>query len=126
MNRYAAMHAVELPNEVMVLEELCDREGVLVLTLSATKGDRIRVTFDDYAAYRKADEGDMLATLSEIGATSSLGSTLYEVDVSDYISWFVQQSRGARSKSGLRHFAVLSLDDIVDVISPTPPSVFRA
>ena len=123
MNRFSEVLLHELPRETLALEELRDCDGELVIRLSAREGRHFSVKFDDYIAYRKGDEGDMLVPLSQIQDSSRLGGTLYEVTDSDYIAWFMQQSRGTRARSDVRHFTLLSIDDVIDVIALSAPSV---
>jgi hypothetical protein len=107
---------------ICVLERLLDEGGVLTLAMSS-ESVRANLVFDDYLAYRKMDEGDAGSTLARIYATSEAGKVLYEVKDSDYVAWYQSESSAVRDINTLQHFLIATVDDVVDVISLSPPKV---
>lgn len=105
------------------LDELVDRKGVLEIRLVDEARRRLSITFDCYLAYRKLDEGDALVTLEEVSRRCELGKSFYVVDDSSFVDWFVSQTYEARSPDDLDHYAVHTINDVIDVISPAPPSL---
>ncbi len=110
-------------NARLDLEELVDRAGSLVLTLASTDGSQIRLKFDSYMAYRKLDEGDALLTLSAMRKTGGMGKSFYRVDDSDFLIWFNEERCGAAPGKSLVHYAIATVNDIVDVLSLDPPAI---
>jgi hypothetical protein len=80
-------------------------------------------TFSDHLGFRKAGESDALVTLDAIAATSQVGRSFYLVEDSDYVRWFVVQSHGIQRAESLRHITIVTIDDVIDVISLSLPSV---
>jgi hypothetical protein len=105
------------------LARLIDAEGVLTLELEDEKSGRIDIRFDSYFAYRKMDEGDFLTTIQDVTSQRQSIATLYEVRNSSFLEWFNKESEGVRADQSLKHFAVLCLNDIVDVIALEPPEI---
>jgi hypothetical protein len=105
------------------LDELVDRKGILEIRLIDEGRRRLSITFDCYLAYRKLDEGDALVTLEEVTQRCELGKSFYLVEESSFLDWFVSQTCGSRSRDHLQHYAVHTINDVIDVISPTPPSL---
>lgn len=105
---------------VFSLDMLVDRGGVLQLHL-CRREERVLISFNSYLSYRKSDEGDVLKTLEEIDSVSKLGGMLYEVENSDYLQWFLDQSYGIRSDA--KQYLVLTSNDVVEVICLENPDV---
>lgn len=105
---------------VFLLDMLIDRGGVLQLHL-CRREERVLISFNSYLSYRKSDEGDVLKTLEEIDSVSKLGGMLYEIENSDYLQWFLDQSYGIRS--GAKQYLVLTSNDVVEVICLENPDV---
>lgn len=106
------------------LEELVDRGGVLQLYLIGVRNKSLRIEFDSYIAYRKIDEGDAMVTLSQLATCGKAGKSFYQVASSEFVSWLLEQGYGVRSSQELLHYVVVTVDDIIDVISHGQPSVF--
>lgn len=128
MSRYlpAFQKYAPTPPKLYDLEELRERSGVLELHLVRQNVDRLHITFSDHLGFRKAGESDALVTLDAIVATSQPGRSFYFVEDSDYIRWFVDQGHGVQRAESLRHIAIITIDDVIDVISLGLPSVVAA
>lgn len=105
------------------LEQLVDRGGALVLTLSDDRGRRTKVSFDSYMAYRKLDEGDALLTLAAMRKTGGTAKYFYLVDESSFIAWFDKDRCNDGSVQALVHCTIAADNDIVDIIALDLPVV---
>lgn len=123
MNRYVAILQEHAPSALFELDELVDQSGVLTLRLVGTHGSICRVSFDGYVAYRKIDEGDAMALLAQLAASATAGRSFYRVEESDFVEWVVSQSYGVREPGTLTHYAIVALNDIVDVVSLGDPVI---
>lgn len=95
--------------------------GCLTIKIQAPSGEMISVIFDSFLSYRRIDEGDALKTLSDIKYSCGLGRSIYLVKDSDFIDWFIVQCDGVRDVSCLKHFLIMTVDDLIDVISLDDP-----
>ena len=111
------------PPKIYDLEELCERSGVLEIRLVRQELDRLHIIFSDHLAFRKAGESDAFVTIDAIVATSEVGRSFYFVEDSDYIRWLVDQGHGIQSAESLRHIAITTVDDVIDVISLGLPRI---
>lgn len=84
--------------------------------------DKVRVVFGNMLSYRVIDEGDFLKTLKDNPEIQD-EHIIYDVENSNYINWFHEQSLGIRSGSGLRHYAVYSESECVDVLAYGAPII---
>jgi hypothetical protein len=96
---------------------------VLEVFLAHPDGRKVKVTFSDHLGFRKAGESDALVTLDNINSTSVLGRSFYLVEKSEYVSWFVNQSHGIQLAQSLKHVTIITIDDVIDVISLSLPSL---
>ncbi len=101
------------------LELLEWRAGALRLALGCVK-TRLALVFDAAFSYRVVDEGDDLVALA---STSAPGRVFYRVENSDYLAWFIGRSYGVRDGQGLQHYSILTINEIVDVLSLIDPAV---
>jgi hypothetical protein len=105
------------------LEQLVDRNGILVLRLLDDHGRRIKLLFDSHMAYRKLDEGDALLTLADMRKTGGTARYFYRVEESTFLAWFNQERCDSGLNRALIHYAVAAANDIVDVLALEPPAV---
>ena len=107
------------------LEEMCESDGVLNIRLALLKdaSRRLVVSFSNHLAFRKTGESEGLVMLNAIATTSQPGLSFYVVEDSDYLRWLVEQSHGIQETQKLTHFAIITIDDIIDVITLELPSV---
>ena len=110
-----------LPDNDFDMDSLLDEVDSLKISISDNLKNIIVLQFNDHFAYRCRDEGDALKTLNQIRLTGGLGYTLYEVTNSEFIKWFLEER--TYECEGLRHFCVLTLNWVIDVISLTPPAL---
>jgi hypothetical protein len=125
MKRYVPVFQQYAPAspDIYDLEEMCERSGELVVRLVRQRKERLKIFFSDHLGFRKAGESDSLVTLREIAVTAQAGRSFYIVENSDYVRWFVDQSHGIRRMESLQHIAIVTIDDIIDVIALSLPSI---
>lgn len=125
MSRYtpAFQQYVPAPPEIYDLQELCERSGVLKVCLVRQQEPGLHMVFSDHLGFRKAGESDALVTLHSINTSSQAGRSFYLVEDSDYVRWFVEQGHGIRRAESMTHITIVTIDDIIDVISLSLPSV---
>jgi len=104
------------------VRRLSDESGKLSLDLLDESDNAITVTFDHYLVYRKIDEGNALKSLPTLKAAVDRRIWIYNVPDSAFLEWFYEESYDIRRGEDLKHYAVITSNDIVDVISPSPPT----
>ncbi len=123
MNHYVPILQEHVSGAKLDLDELLDRAGMLVLTLTDSNGQCTQLKFDSYMAYRKVDEGDALLTLSAMRRSGGCSKCLYRVDDSDFLAWFNAERCGQVPGQPLVHYSIATVNDIVDVLSFDPPAI---
>jgi len=123
MNKYAPIEHESLTEAPYVLLSLAESNGSLTLMLEGARGTGVSVCFDGHVFYSKMDEGDALHTVHELKQSSCIGATLIEAFDSELLHWFSRESFGVRSGNVLTHYVLLTLDDVVNVISLDPPKI---
>jgi hypothetical protein len=125
MSRYIAVFQEHAPDPPAIydLDELSERAGVLEIHLRGEGQRRLTLSFSEHLAFRKADEGDSLATLNAMSSTSQTGRSFYLVEDSEYLRWFVEQSYSVRQAESLTHIMIATIDDIIDVLTLQLPSI---
>ena len=110
-----------LPDNEFDLDYLLDTVDSLKISISDNLKNVVILQFTDHFSYRCRDEGDALKTLGQIRITGGLGHTVYEVIDSEFIKWFIEERTYACE--GLRHFCILTLNWVIDIISLSPPMI---
>ncbi|WP_334187455.1 hypothetical protein [Noviherbaspirillum sp.] len=123
MNSYSPIFQEFAPKELYDLEKLSEQDGALKISLINDNGCRIRIRFKAFKAYRKLDEGDALISLGQISKSAKPRMSFYRVEPSDFIEWFVKQSYDIYDAKTLVHFAIITINDVIDVISREDPIV---
>ncbi|SFN01071.1 hypothetical protein [Dokdonella immobilis] len=121
MNTYVNIFQKFESKEPYVFDLLLDRGGVLVVELMDVDGKRVRCKFDSYLAYRKVGESDSLILINELHKQSMLGKSFFRVNSSDFINWFQSQNHSVRELNSLAHYAIVTLDDVIDVVALSEP-----
>lgn len=123
MNRYTTVLQEYVTDGMYDLRQLIDQNGILKLHLVNLDGNEICISFGAYLAYRKLDEGDAMETLSQLSESALPGRSFYMVEESTFVDWYVKQGYGIRDTSTLKHYAVVTIDDVIDVISLDAPLI---
>jgi len=99
-----------------------DEEMFRVLLRGLQPADPVlRLLFEHVVAYRCADEGVRLRTISRL--QGQLPCPLMLVENSTFVTWLRDESAGVLADQPLVHYAILSINDCIDVISGMPPRV---
>ena len=120
---------LEIPKK-LVLDSLTDDIEGLILKFSheEDKGLKISIVFDDYVlSYRNRDEGEFLKKFKYIGDTygDSFYSdwSLFEVENSEYIQWFNEESFNIQANKNIKHFVFITVNDVVEILSVYEPKI---
>lgn len=110
--------------KVMYIEALHDDyEGFRILLKGETSDSAmLRISFEDKLSYKNTDESYLL----EIWHTAEkdiLGRTFYMIDNSTYVDFFNEMTHGLYSDWRIKHYAIYTVSDCIDIISVKPPSV---
>lgn len=100
----------------------CYKAGSLEIDVSpGGMSPPFRVFFDWTHSFRVTDEGDLLKILGEQSGKMLLG--IYKVEGSTYLEWFNDQSDNIHSKNNIVHYMIVTVNDIIDVLSSVPPII---
>jgi hypothetical protein len=91
-------------------------------------GDFYRISFPVVLFYRKSREGERLKSLETLVNTSSQKAILHAVEDSRLAKWFDQENlelKGYSGVTGCPHWAIVTQNDWIDVLSYTAPLVER-
>jgi hypothetical protein len=81
----------------------------------------VSINFKDFFSYRCNDEGNLLKTLNEIEGLSE--SPFFVVENSNYLKWFHSESLGVRLDQHLKHYAIVTPHEVIDILSTTAPQI---
>lgn len=109
---------------------ICSDEKGLIIGLYDwnNKNNKVRVTFHSLVGtYRNTYEtyrSDFIYKLDERYGSAFYGDwTFFKVSNSSYAHWLSEQSSGINDIKSLVHFAFISMETIVDVLSIQEPTV---
>jgi hypothetical protein len=110
-------------------ESLFDSKGEVILVLQEEiSGRKLIVTFDRrILSYRNTDEGSLLEMLyyleQNYGRDFYSKRSLFEIENSEYIKWFLKESSGIYTKEEVKHYVFLTSDDVIEILSTCAPTV---
>jgi len=86
----------------------------------------VEILFGSVDSLRITDEGRRLRTYNEVESiqeyrTNFNGLPLYTVENSEFVEWIAKESAGFYTDS--THYAIMTIDDIVDIVALFPPEV---
>lgn len=120
--RYLTWHSLaDIPDQLSCEAIYDDWEGMrIILAARDPLLPRLRIAFDRPLAYRNIDEGKRIKTLPMV---EGVQGPLAIVENSPWLEWLAKESAGIVTTDEARHYAVLTVDDWIDVICATPPRV---
>lgn len=92
----------------------------IIVTLDGVNSD-FRFFFDWTHSFRVTDEGDLLKMLGEQKGKMRVG--IYKVEDSSYLEWFNDQSFNIHEKEKIIHYLIVTVNDIIDVLSSESPVI---
>ena len=104
-------------------EKFVEHKG-LTLTLRDSNNVVIDVFFDNVRCYRRAEETDIMTTLLEEFGSDGATKTFYLFTDSAFKRWFNEQNYNVWITSSLAHYAIITEDDIFDVLAFDEPLIF--
>jgi hypothetical protein len=107
------------------IDELRDF-GSLVVRIRGKQHSGINIEFHNYLIYRKMDESwaiDTTTLLCERIPVSERFHWLYETRESEFLASFEEANQHRPSHWKLRHFIVVTGNDLVEVIAGDPPEI---
>jgi len=114
---------IELPRVGDVdVEAIADTRDGFCVILRSHSGHKVRIAFKQPLAYRNMDEGDRLRSLPMLKPTGDHLLMCF-VEESEWLRWFHDESYDMHRSQDVRHYAILTPDDWIDVLSVTPPLV---
>jgi len=99
-----------------------DWEGFRIILADVEFKTRIRISFINKLSYRNTGEGFLLQ-LWETTEEKKLGNTFYLISNSTYIDFFNEMSYGLYKEKEIKHYAIYSDSDCIDVLSITEPII---
>lgn len=95
-----------------------DYEGFRVL-LRCSDERVLRLSYARALAYRNVDEGDRLRTLRHAHVEPNW--SLYTVENSSFLRWFHLESDGIHTDENVKHYAIYTLNDCIDILANSAP-----
>jgi len=112
----------EIPSNSEVLKIIDDTEGLKILLKELDSKRVFQIFFSDSLAYRNMNESYLLKIWSSID-DNILGNILYKIENSSYIDYFNDMSLGLYSSWEIKHYAIHTGQDCIDVLTTVPPVV---
>jgi hypothetical protein len=99
-----------------------DYEGFRILLKGEDQNASIlRIKFESALAYRNVEDGKRSKTQDLLSDAKDF--SLYTVINSKWLNWFSEENYGMYDGLNLVHYAILSLNDWIDVLSAEQPIV---
>lgn len=102
---------------------LQDHAGTLAVGLLDEEQRHGQYFLNIICATGRWTKGMPLQGLNMMSETVESGKCLHEVDDSCFLAWFIAQGHG-KEKRKARYFCIMTINDIVDVISTDDPCFF--
>jgi hypothetical protein len=107
----------------LVFEEVRHADGhfSVLLRRESKENSVLRVFFDSVLFYRTINESYLLRTLQMVENLG--GASLYIVDNSPLLSWFHEESLNIYNDWRIKHYAILTPDECIDILASIEPVV---
>ncbi len=106
------------PFQIMTITD--DQNGLtLEIEDNRTGEKKGRFRFTAHHAYRNFNEADLFVYLKEIGGDFKTG--LYMATSSELLKWAAKQSVHDSIHQDIKHYMVVSVEDVLEVLSFKPP-----
>ena len=114
--------SLNLQRRVSLTRLIDDEEGLsLFLSEEIDKQRNIRFLFKNVYGYRNFDEGDLVEYWSDLGGYPE--HVCFQVTESNFLEWAKQQSPYKEYPEGVKHFTVITSNDVIDILSYDDPII---
>ena len=117
-----------LPERLDFVGLYYDQKGyrVLVAEFAQEEAQKIEINFEDAPlAQRSMDEGSYLCTTWTTDEVDGPVGPVVLVENSEFLDWFNGQSCGIYPRDQIKHVAILTQNEWVEVLCLKLPSIFR-
>jgi hypothetical protein len=117
-----------LPERLDFVGLYYDQKGyrVLVAEFAQEEAQKIEINFEDAPlAQRSMDEGSYLCTTWTADEVDGPVGPVVLVENSEFLDWFNGQSCGIYPRDQIKHVAILTQNEWVEVLCLKLPSIFR-
>lgn len=126
MEHWIEFNLEEIISDDYEVYEICRNEQGTLIRLSGLENE-LHLCFNFVDSLRFTDEGRRIATYNDVMELQKYRSTfkgnpLFIVRDSEYIKWLNTESAGFIGK--VEHYAIVTRNDIVDIVSDTPPRIY--
>jgi hypothetical protein len=104
------------------LEYLIEECDSLEIAISDSNQRILSLKFPYFVAYRRYFESDAIVLINKLSSQGVIAKYFYYADKSEYLNWFNHERAGPHNFEVL-HFLFAGSDEIIDVLTPTPPSI---
>ncbi len=113
-----------IPKEVQVEAIYDDWEGFRILLRcdDGVNSKMLRILFENNLSYSNTDESFLLRRWGQM-PESIVGNIFYLIKDSSYIEFFTKQSAGLYEKWDIKHYAIYTISDCIDILSMTEPKI---
>ncbi len=117
-----------IPGTLYYEEIVSNKKGLTLLFSDESNTKTIKITFNGLVySYRFTEEGCLLKTLDYLVDTHKKkdfhGWCMFEVQNSNYLTWFKEESYDAYDTETFAHYAIYTEDGLIEVLSPYPPEI---
>ena len=113
----------DLPRPMYVDAVHDDYEGFRILLRSEIPTSPVlKIAFESYLSYRNTDES-YLVKIWQSMPSENIGKNFFLVQNSAYIAFFHEMTENIYADWSVKHYAIYTISDCVDVISTVPPIV---
>ncbi|WP_241576496.1 hypothetical protein [Rosenbergiella collisarenosi] len=106
-----------------MLDKLIYSPSVLELFLTNDNDSGIKISFDWFHTFRVVDEGDVIKMLNKFNGEMILG--IYTLVDSEYLEWFHEQSVGIHLDGNITHYMVVTVNDVIEILSSEKPVISK-
>jgi len=119
---FHAQYGIHPPFRVLRLVD--DENGLVVLIKGTGENQQTHeLLFDGPYGYRNFDEGDTHKYRERHGISSS---GCFELSSSEFLDWAAKENLHDELPEGVKHYALVSSDDVIEVLAFDPPEVRKA
>jgi hypothetical protein len=118
----------DIPSTIYNDMFLDGKDGVILEFSDENCERKVVVNFEGgVLSYRNTDEGSLLETLNYLdqhyGTDFYSNWSLFKVKNSEYLNWFHKESCGIYESEEVEHYVFLTPNDVIEILSISPPSI---